>query len=455
MAMYFAYSANMDEDRLRSRSGQSAVRFLCAASLANYQLRFSHRPEMKGGAVADILPQDGSMVWGVLFEFPDAGLTALDKAETEGLAPPLYKRVPVKVTARPRDTTPVFTGNNTQIKDGTEIDAQAHQFVQRQERPVLVDEDYRKLLIAAAAKRDLPADFIQLLLERSTRPAATLSVSDIHVGARDAAENEVVTIYSKVPSKYAVYRASDRATSKTRVVIQFADDSEVAAQQRQKIAPLNAKRSEIAGLLSNWSDSHFDTFRDKARSYEARVAAALVYCLEGDPDGALASLNDVSKDILDERTSWGRFEYLQAAAATAIVSILLLGWIKSALQIASAGSLWLAARAGAVGAFFSVAIALRNRTVLPNTRRKDNITDATLRIVIGVIAASVLTLVLQADIIPSFKVGGATLSGVGIAWQAVLVIGFLAGFSERLVPDLLAKATTTPTTGAQIAVSGP
>ena len=95
----------------------------------------------------------------------------------------------------------------------------------------------------------------------STPPAIATQVSDIHAGAQDAAENDILAIYSKVSKHYAVYLARDRNTKKTRVVIQYADDTEVAAQQRKKMAPLNAKRSEITGLLSNWSDSHFETFR--------------------------------------------------------------------------------------------------------------------------------------------------------------------------------------------------
>ena len=164
-------------------------------------------------------------------------------------------------------------------------------------------------------------------------------------------------------------------------------------------------------------------------------------CLEDDPDGAAASLNEISKDIVEERTSWGRFEYLLAAASSAIVAILLVQLIKiQQFFSGDTGILWLAARAGAVGALFFLAIGLRNRTILLNSRRKDNIADASLRIVIGMIAAGVLILFLHASIVPNFKIGDAILSGKDIAWQAVLVIGFLAGFSERLVPNLLGKA---------------
>ena len=57
-------------------------------------------------------------------------------------------------------------------------------------------------------------------------------------------------------------------------------------------------------------------------------------------------------------------------------------------------NIWLAARAGAVGAFFSIALAISNRTVLTNMYRRDNIADASLRITIGIISAAVLVLLL-------------------------------------------------------------
>ena len=103
------------------------------------------------------------------------------------------------------------------------------------------------------------------------------------------------------------------------------------------------------------------------------------------------------------------------------------------------GNILLAARAGTVGAFFSIALAIRNRTVLTNLYRRDNFADATLRIVIGMIAAGVFILLLGSKLVPNFKIGDANISGTDITWQTVLVIGFVAGFLERLVPDLLEK----------------
>jgi hypothetical protein len=42
-------------------------------------------------------------------------------------------------------------------------------------------------------------------------------------------------------------------------------------------------------------------------------------------------------------------------------------------------------------------------------------------------------------IVPSLKIGDADFKASTLTWEIVLVIGFVVGFLERLVPDLLEK----------------
>ena len=79
------------------------------------------------------------------------------------------------------------------------------------------------------------------------------------------------------------------------------------------------------------------------------------------------------------------------------------------------------------------------RTVALDTDLLDNVTDGTLPLLIGVISAGVLLLLVGCGILPSLKIGEANFSASSLTWQLVLVIGFLGGFLERLVPDLLEK----------------
>ena len=66
-----------------------------------------------------------------------------------------------------------------------------------------------------------------------------------------------------------------------------------------------------------------------------------------------------------------------------------------------------------------------------------------LRLSIGVICAGVLVLLVNCNLLPRLTIGDISFSDHAPAPQIVLIIGFLAGFLERLVPDLLEKATNS------------
>jgi hypothetical protein len=54
-----------------------------------------------------------------------------------------------------------------------------------------------------------------------------------------------------------------------------------------------------------------------------------------------------------------------------------------------------------LNAAFSIALAIRGRTVALDTELLDNLTEGTLRLLIGVISAGVLLLLLASGILPS------------------------------------------------------
>ena len=77
-----------------------------------------------------------------------------------------------------------------------------------------------------------------------------------------------------------------------------------------------------------------------------------------------------------------------------------------------------------------------------------------MRLLIGVISAGVLLLLLASGILPSLKIGDADIQPNTLTWQMVLVIGFVAGFLERLVPDLLEKKNPQGNGGNSAAAAG-
>lgn len=267
-----------------------------------------------------------------------------------------------------------------------------------------------------------------------------MKVAEIVVNGTDSSGAPILTVYSRVDPDYAVYRTEDR------VMVHFADDKGLATAQSATLAALNPVRGEINGMIDGWRASGAPDKKAKTGLFDRRVADALVMALLGDPANADALLQLIRRDLIEERTSWARFEYLLVASATAALLILLFGlvtmnWFRSVYAFSpDVRTLWRAAGVGTIGAFFSIAIAIRGRTVLTDLQSRDNAADAVLRIVIGAIAAALLICLLQSGV-ATVLIGGRSISpGEEQSWLLVIVVAFLAGFSERLVPDLLEKS---------------
>ena len=270
------------------------------------------------------------------------------------------------------------------------------------------------------------------------------TVAEIVSGNTDSAGKEILCVYAKVSQVYAVYRTSER------VVIQFADDPILGADQRKALAPLNPLRGQINGLIDGWRVDHRHEKSSRATLFDRRVADALVMGLQGDPAHAETLLAEVKADLIEERTSPARVSYMiwAAIAAAAIVLLSLFLCAGPFESQPEAGSLCLGLGAGAVGALFSTAIGMRTRAILTDLQWRENRMDAILRIAIGAIAGVVLVALLLSDLI-EVSIGDAPIGnsadgaaggpGDGLSWLVLGLAGFFAGFSERLIPDMLEK----------------
>jgi hypothetical protein len=76
MRRYFAYGANIDPDRMASRV--PGVTALGPAQLTGFTLELTIRDREWGGGVANIRPDPGGRVWGMLWEGPDEVFAVLD-----------------------------------------------------------------------------------------------------------------------------------------------------------------------------------------------------------------------------------------------------------------------------------------------------------------------------------------------------------------------------------------
>jgi hypothetical protein len=269
-----------------------------------------------------------------------------------------------------------------------------------------------------------------------------MNVSDIRIGQPDASGMNVLAIFAKQPPLYAVY------LTQSRVAIEFADDPAVEKTQRGAIAKLNPLRNDINSLIDGWRSSPEPKLVAKATRYDRAAADGLILALEGDFDIAQAQLQSTKSAILDERTSWARFQYLIVASGSCLACIVICSilasralWLFFGFTDHYVAMLWLAGGTGTVGAFFSIAIAIRKRTILTDLRARDNSADAVLRILIGGIAGALLIGFLYTKMV-SFSFDNHPFLVDPDHWVMVMLAAFIAGFSERLIPDLLAKAAS-------------
>ena len=266
-------------------------------------------------------------------------------------------------------------------------------------------------------------------------------INDIELQGVDLLGETIERIYAKVRPHYAVYR------TQRRVAVAWSQDDEEAKEQRNRLTPLNVLRNEITGLVDGWRSGD-PADHARALRYDGRVAAALVVALEGDATSAVTVLTQVKSDILDERTSAGRFDQLKSGLALQVVIVSALALLNSDFKTeATHPGFLVACSAGGVGAFFSLAIGINGRTVVPNLIARDNILDPLVRGLVGVIAAGVLYTLLHSELV-TLSIGRSSLGGSKLTLAEIAIVGFLAGFIERLVPDLLQRTTVPDQTPA-------
>ena len=76
---YFAYGSNLDLSQMKRRCPSSKL--ISKGSLSGYRLTFNKFSSGWGGGVADVIQDQGSKVWGLIFELSDTDLERLDRYE--------------------------------------------------------------------------------------------------------------------------------------------------------------------------------------------------------------------------------------------------------------------------------------------------------------------------------------------------------------------------------------
>jgi hypothetical protein len=257
------------------------------------------------------------------------------------------------------------------------------------------------------------------------RPVA--AVAELLKGATDCRGEPVDAVFFK-RDDYAIYLSGGD------VAIQYADDPVKAKQQIDATAELIPLRDRLRFMISG---------RQVPGCYRRHIADAFRLTLEGKPLVAEEILSCAIEDVLGYKARVGRTIYLTFAGPLALavcMSLLAASMFAFNEKAPAVGHLLLAAAGGAMGALLSIAIALRTRTVAVDDDKKANRIDGLIRVLIGTISGGALMLVLVTGVVASVSMSMVKDGSADLAWQAALIVGFAAGFFERLVPDLLAKS---------------
>jgi hypothetical protein len=255
-----------------------------------------------------------------------------------------------------------------------------------------------------------------------TNPAE-IGVRDIRKGKTDCRGEKIDYVFFR-RRDYVIYRSGGK------ILVHYSDNETTLRDQVAHTAELLPLRNRLQYLMKDMT---------APTAYHWQIAEAFRLGLDGQRDAAKSIMQGAIDDIVAKRVSKGRTAYLFCTGAAAGLVACCAGaaamwFLEDAVQPFTAPSfLMMATGSGALGALLSTAIALRARTVATDYNLISNAVDSTIRILIGVISAAVLYLILDSNLLQGLHLG----SNSEKPWNLALLAGFLAGFVERLVPDLL------------------
>jgi len=143
--LYFAYGSNMEVCEITEPC--PSADFRCTATLRDHRIAFTRMSRRRGCGVADVLPEKGHDVWGVVYDIPEPELPALDAKEG-------YKLGRAKNAYVRRDVTVYEAGN--QLKPMVVCTY----FAEREASPPLPNECYKKTILRGARHWNLPDHYI-------------------------------------------------------------------------------------------------------------------------------------------------------------------------------------------------------------------------------------------------------------------------------------------------------
>ena len=232
---------------------------------------------------------------------------------------------------------------------------------------------------------------------------------------------------------------------------EFADNTAISRRQRERYLTLGEELAQLNHLIHLLSHSWLQALgfksmqgRDLNRPYyEDEMVRGIVQAVAGDVTQGKATLEALAGRLEKRLCNKGRVTYF----GVCLIVTVLVAFAAWTVWFSSTGAIQeiaLVAAAGAIGALLSSAAGLRALKIDPGATLFMNWIYGGQRMLVGVLGAVVLYLALRAglatELIPGLPEAGA---GAALPKPAPLdphklaFVSILAGFSERLVPNLL------------------
>jgi hypothetical protein len=274
--------------------------------------------------------------------------------------------------------------------------------------------------------------------EQGDRQKPKCDVESIIDGGTDGRGSRVKQVYFKTKT-YAIYATDDDLIS-----VAYSDNDDEATKQIHCMASILPLRNRLQYLSQHVTDRN--------HCYLPQIAEALRLGLEAESKIGEKLLLDAIDDANAILLRKARFHYILWALTSCVVVIFLaiialaIAWKIYSINLeANAKGLPLVIIGGALGSLLSITMAVRSRSVLLEGDRLANWNEVIMRVLIGVISAAVLYMVIASSAVPQLKLGGFDLMDLSKPFTCLLV-GFFAGFVERLVPDLFDRKSSEPMT---------
>jgi hypothetical protein len=144
------------------------------------------------------------------------------------------------------------------------------------------------------------------VIQPDAQPQASqqaVRLNDIRVGDKDGRGVPITQIYAFQSDEYAIYQAGE-------VMVHFADDQSREQAQRKAILPISSARAEVNALVQGLVCREI---------CDRQIAYALQLALDGDSDGAKATVAAAKALVLARRAARGRFQYLKWSYGVAAI----------------------------------------------------------------------------------------------------------------------------------------